>query len=107
MTASRRRRKETSWGASPGAVGDELRMPEMWTGLPVKVERMRRWVNDLWPVRRRYSGFGVDMAQIVDCTALCPESLASGTSRAKEEIPEENSDRLRQNCPGSCLSQGD
>lgn len=41
-------------------------MPEMWMGRPVRVERMSRWVNDLWPVKRRNSGFGVDIMSVVD-----------------------------------------
>jgi len=33
-------------------------MFEIATGRPVKVERTRRWVRDLWEVKRRYSGAG-------------------------------------------------
>jgi hypothetical protein len=55
---SRRRRKEISWGARPGLVGEEERIWEMWMGFPVKVERTRRWVRDLWVVKRRNSGAG-------------------------------------------------
>lgn len=55
---SRRRRKETSWGARPGFVGEEDRICEMWTGFPVRVESTSRWVRDLWVVKRRNSGDG-------------------------------------------------
>lgn len=47
VMASRRRRKEISWGARPGEVGEEERIWEMWTGRPVSVERTRRCARDL------------------------------------------------------------
>jgi hypothetical protein len=55
---SRSRRKEISCGARPGLVGEEERIWEMWIGLPVSVERMRRVVRWWWVVKRRYSGAG-------------------------------------------------
>lgn len=61
VTASSRRKKEISWGARPGFVGDVLRIFEMWIGLPVSVERIRRWVKDLCPVNRRNSGVEFDI----------------------------------------------
>lgn len=57
---SRSRRKEISWGASPGVV-DEERICEMWRGRPVRVERTRRCVSDLCVVNRRYWGVGADI----------------------------------------------
>lgn len=65
VTASRRRRKETSCGARPGFVGEELRILEMWMGRPVRVAMVRRRVKDRWPVNRRYSG------EEPDIVALC------------------------------------
>jgi len=62
VMASSRRRKETSWGARPGCVGDELRILEICTGRPVRVDRTSRWTKDLCPVKRRNSGKEVDMA---------------------------------------------
>ena len=62
MTASRRRRKETSCEAKPGLVGEDDRILEMCTGRPVRVDKTRRWVKCLWPVKRRNSGFLSDMA---------------------------------------------
>jgi hypothetical protein len=56
---SKRRRKEISCGVRPGFVGDEERIWEMWIGFPVSVERTRRWVSDLWVVKRKNSGAGV------------------------------------------------
>ena len=53
VMVSRRRRKETSWVARPGWVGDEERMFEMRMGRPVRVERIRRCVRYLCPVNRR------------------------------------------------------
>ena len=50
---SRRRRKEISWGARPGDVGEFERIWEIWTARPRRVERTRREARDLWPVRRR------------------------------------------------------
>jgi hypothetical protein len=58
---SRSRRKEISCGASPGCVGDEERICEMWRGRPVKVESTRRCVRDLCVVNRRNSGAGAAM----------------------------------------------
>ena len=55
---SRRRRKETSWGARPGLDGEEDRICEIWIGFPVRVESTSRWVRDLWVVKRRNSGAG-------------------------------------------------
>ena len=56
---SKRRRKDISWGARPGDVGEEERICEMWIGFPVRVERTRRVVRCWWVVKRRYSGAGV------------------------------------------------
>jgi hypothetical protein len=56
---SSKRRKEISWGARPGALVEVERMREMWMGRPARVERTRRWVKDLWVVKRRNSGAGV------------------------------------------------
>lgn len=52
MTASSRRRKETSWLARPGLVGEDGRICDILTGRPVSVERIRRCRKDLWPVNR-------------------------------------------------------
>jgi hypothetical protein len=71
VTASRRRRKETSWGARPGLVGEPLRILEMWTGRPVRVDRTRRWVKAWCPVKRKNSGLSPDMA--VDGEVLVSE----------------------------------
>jgi hypothetical protein len=70
---SRSRRKETSCGARPGCVGDEERICEIWIGRPVRVERTRRWVRDLWVVKRRYSGGGA--AIFVFCVLCFVEGL--------------------------------
>lgn len=61
VTASRRRKKEISWGARPGFVGDELRILEMWIGRPVSVDRISRCVKDRCPVNRRNSGVEFDI----------------------------------------------
>lgn len=65
VTASRRRRRDISWGARPGWVGEEERILEMCTGRPVRVERTRRWAKDLCPVKRRNSVPGPDILKPV------------------------------------------
>lgn len=52
VTASRRRRNEISWGARPGFDGELERIWEMWTGLPVRVARTRRYARFFCDVRR-------------------------------------------------------
>lgn len=59
VTASSRRSRLTSWGARPGAVGEEERICEMRIGRPVRVARMRRCARYLWPVNLRGGGDGV------------------------------------------------
>lgn len=63
VTASRRRRKETSWLASPGLVGDDGRICDILTGLPVSVERTRRCRRDLCPVKRNGGCAVVDICR--------------------------------------------
>ena len=53
VIVSRRRISETSWGLRPGFVGEEGRMSEMRTGVPVRVERTRRVGSCWWDWRRR------------------------------------------------------
>lgn len=53
---SRRRRKETSWGARPGAVGEDERIWVMRMGRPVKVASTRRWTRYFEPVNFRGAG---------------------------------------------------
>ena len=62
---SRSRKKEISCGARPGLVGEEERICEMWIGLPVRVEKTRRWVRCLWVVKRRNSGGGAAIVSFV------------------------------------------
>lgn len=54
--ASRRRRKETSWGARPGAECDEERICDMRTVRPVRVARTSRCARCLEPVNLRAGG---------------------------------------------------
>lgn len=70
VMASRSRRKDISCGARPGLVGDVLRILDMCTGRPVRVERVRRLVNDRWPVNRRNSG-EFDMMPWLPVLYLC------------------------------------
>ena len=63
VIVSRRRRKEISWGRSPGLVVELERIWDMRIGRPVRVLRTRRWTRYLEPVKRRGGGeVVVDMA---------------------------------------------
>jgi hypothetical protein len=56
--ASSNRRKETSWGASPGAVWLEDRICEIRIGRPVRVASTSRWTRCLDPVNFNGAGVG-------------------------------------------------
>ena len=51
VTASSKRRKDTSCVARPGCVGDVARILEMRIGLPVRVESVRRSVKCFTPLK--------------------------------------------------------
>jgi len=51
------RNKDISCGKRPGVMEEE-RIWEMWRGRPVKVERIRRDVSDLWVANLRNWGNG-------------------------------------------------
>jgi hypothetical protein len=69
VKVSSRRRKEISWGASPGLVGLEGRICEMWTARPRRVERTSRDVRDICDVNRS-GGWEVVMVTSMVFTAL-------------------------------------
>ena len=58
VTASRRRKKDISYGARPRFVGEEDRISDMRTARPVSVERSSRWAKNRWVVKRT-GGCGV------------------------------------------------
>jgi hypothetical protein len=75
VTASRRRRKETSGGERPGCACDEERICDTRMGRPVRVERIRRVARCRWPVKRTSCG--------VSASAIAVEEYVSGGGRAR------------------------